>query len=411
MRIVIAAVSSSSQLSGVSRHAANVARCLLTRSDVSAVHLIVAPWQRKFFREAVSSNDSRFHIHSVPVANRAFSRNLWYYTDLPAVAAQLKADLVHLTYPAPVRAGAFPCPTVVSLHDLYPYEIPSNFGLFKVLFNLLVLEQCLRSANAIACVSESTRRQLERRASEAVFEKSVTIYNCVESPVLASAHSPLPCGSGTSFLLCIAQHRRNKNILLALRVFQRLLRNGDINPSTNMVIVGIPGPETGRIHSFIRTAGLAQRVVLLSGISDAEMHWCYRHCELLFAPSIVEGFGLPVAEALLVGARIVCSDIPAFRELGGDHCRYVPLGPSAEEDFSEAIRATLRERRGRPLFLPHLSARIIANQYMTMYRKAISRVASPLPIPTPELAASRSHITVGDAVVHEPSQQLDASRS
>jgi glycosyltransferase involved in cell wall biosynthesis len=410
MRIVIAAVSSSTQLSGVTRHAANVARCLLTRSDVSAVHLIVAPWQHDFFREAVSCNDSRFRIHAVPVANRSFSRNLWYYSDLPAIATQLKADLVHLTYPAPLHSGAFQCPTVVSLHDLYPYEIPSNFGSLKVLFNLLVLEQCLHSVDAIACVSDSTRQQLALRASNAVVEKSVTIYNCVEPPALASAHSPLPCGSGISFILCVAQHRRNKNILLALRVFQRLLRHGDINPSTLMVIVGISGPETSRILRFIQTAGLAQRVVLLSGISDAELHWCYRHCELLFAPSIVEGFGLPVAEALLVGCRIVCSDIPAFRELGGDHCRYVPLGPSAEEAFSEAIRAVLLERRGRPLFLPHLSARTIADQYLTMYRKTISRACAALPIATPDRATSLNQTTVDDAVAQQSSQRFDASR-
>ena len=58
-------------------------------------------------------------------------------------------------------------------------------------------------------------------------------------------------------------------------------------------------------------------VMLVSGISDAEMQWCYRNCDLLLAPSTIEGFGLPVAEALLAGCRIVCSDIPPFVKWAG----------------------------------------------------------------------------------------------
>jgi glycosyltransferase involved in cell wall biosynthesis len=88
---------------------------------------------------------------------------------------------------------------------------------------------------------------------------------------------------------------------------------------------------------------------------------------------MVEGFGLPVAEALLAGCRIVCSDIAAFRELGNcDSCHYVPLGPSAEEAFSEAICVALRQSRSRPCPLPQLSAAVIAEEYMRLYRTLLA---------------------------------------
>jgi glycosyltransferase involved in cell wall biosynthesis len=370
MKIVIAAVSSTVELSGVLRHAANLTRCLLTRSEVSAVHLMVAPWQQASMHEAVSRSDSRLSIHAVRVGPGILSRNAWYYWALPSLASQVGADVVHLAYPAPLDGVRFQCPTVVSLHDLYPYDTPANFGYPKVIFNRLVLWQCLRAADAIACVSDSTHKQLAARAPLLV-NKALTIYNCVEPASQVSARGPLPLWNGEPFFLCIAQHRRNKNLILTVKIFERLRRSLEIDPATRLVIIGVPGPETSPLLREIRAAGLAEKVVFLRGIRDSDIQWCYRNCELLLAPSTVEGFGLPVAEAMLAGCRIVCSDIPAFRELGGDVCHYVQLGMSAEERFAKAIVAALREPRGNPCSLPQLAAPVIAEEYMRLYRRLL----------------------------------------
>ena len=61
---------------------------------------------------------------------------------------------------------------------------------------------------------------------------------------------------------------------------------------------------------------LHEKVAFLEGVSESELQWCYVHCQAVVSPSTVEGFGLPIAEALLAGCRIVCSDIPSFREVG-----------------------------------------------------------------------------------------------
>ena len=148
---------------------------------------------------------------------------------------------------------------------------------------------------------------------------------------------------GEQFLLSIAQHRRNKNIPLLVRAFHRLLRQGQIAPATKLVIVGIAGPETRRIHELVSRCGLSRSVLFLEGLSEAELQWCYARCEALVAPSRTEGFGLPVAEALLAGCRVICSDIPAFREVGAEHCRFVALGTDAEEALAEGIVVTLQE--------------------------------------------------------------------
>ncbi|MGC2298358.1 MAG: glycosyltransferase family 1 protein [Acidobacteriaceae bacterium] len=368
MKLVLVSVSANMQLSGVSRHVANLARCLLAHSDVETIHLIAAPWERTLFRDAIAQEDPRLHIHSVYVGSGSLARNLWFWADLPSIAHQLDANIVHLGYPAPLHRRKLPCPAVVSVHDLYPWDIPENWGFPKVFFNRIVFRQCIRAADALACVSDATLRRLREKGPPGLAEKSRRIYNCVEQVRVRIGRSPLPGSSSVPFFLCVAQHRRNKNILLALRTLVRLLREKAVHPGTQLVIVGIPGPETANIHRFIRDAGIEANVLLLSGISETELQWCYRNCEALLAPSLTEGFGLPVAEALLAGCRVVCSDIRPFRELGGDHCRYFSLGPSAEEDFAQAVCLVLAERRRGPVPLPQLSGRLIAAEHMALYR-------------------------------------------
>ena len=373
MKVVIAAVSAPEHLNGVSRHAANVVRGLLTRPEISEVHLLAGSWQQQTYADAVARQDPRLHIHSVAMREGTTSRNLWYYSELPKVAEQLGADVVHLGYPVPICARDFHCPTVVSLHDLYPFDIPGNFGFVKSTLNRQVLRQCLRSADAIVCVSESTRQRLEHWFGKRHAEKSVTIQNSVEPFSSSSARSPQPLHRGQPFLLCVAQHRRNKNIPLALRVFEEALRAGALDPETLLVIVGVTGPETRRVHEQFGSARLDRRVVTLSGIKDAELQWCYRNCELLLAPSLVEGFGLPVVEALMAGCRVVCSDIPAFREVGGDSCHYVELGSQESEAFVSTIREARRQPRILPAAMPWLSAATIAEKYVILYRRLQAR--------------------------------------
>jgi glycosyltransferase involved in cell wall biosynthesis len=376
MKIVIVVAGSSGHLSGVSRHAANLARCLLTRAGMTAVHVIAAECQWNSLDAALPRNDARLHLHEVAIAGDPISRNLWYYNQLPAIVRRLGADVVHFAYPAPVNRQALHCPAVVTLHDLYPYDIPSNFGFPKVFFNRLILQQCLRAADTIACVSETTLRRLSFYAPRLAARKAVAIYNCVDPGPPSSTISPIPSWNGQPFLLCVAQHRRNKNIVLALRIFKRLLKEKVVNPSALLVVIGIEGPETERIHQAISELELEQQVVFLRGIADSGLEWCYQHCELLLAPSLIEGFGLPIVEAMFHHCRVVCSDIPAFREVGGAYCHYVTLQPSAEDAFVRATREALTTLRFRTPTVDRYSSERIAKAYFQLYNDLCNQRAA-----------------------------------
>ncbi len=367
MRIVIAAVAAPTHVSGVTRHAANMARCIIKVPAISSVDLLVAPWQFESFRDTLPNNSTTLHIHQVALEKGTVKRNLWYYSDLPGLSAELHADIVHLAYPAPVKRAGFTCPVVVTLHDLYPYDIPENFGIRKLLFNRIILQQCLRAVDSIACVSENTRQRLKDVTPSAVANKALTIYNCVDPGPPMATNGPLPDWAGEPFFLCVAQHRRNKNILLAMQVFRQLLINHDIDQATKLLIVGIEGPETEKIKRFIGEAGFARQIILLHGVGDAELQWCYGHCELLLAPSIIEGFGLPVVEGMLHNCRIVCSDIPAFREIGDSSCHFARLNGGAVEAFVGACRSALKTVKSSSTVTDRFSGARVAESYLNLY--------------------------------------------
>jgi glycosyltransferase involved in cell wall biosynthesis len=375
MKVLLAAASFASSISGIQRHALNVARCLLLCPEITELHFVVAPWQCDMVQAAGLPLDTRLSTHVADMGRGSLSRNLWYYRRLPGLAAQLQADVVHFSYPMPLNAQAFHCPTIATLHDLYPFEIPINFGFVKSHFNRLVLRQCLRAANAIACVSEATRTRLKQYAPASVWQKAIRIYNCVESGPFASAESPIPGWKGEPFLLCIAQHRRNKNIHALIRAFDYLLRSEWVPVNAKLVVIGMRGPETGKIERLVDDLGLDAQVHFLEGLLETELQWCYQNCDALVAPSLTEGFGLPVAEAVLAGCRIVCSDIPAHQEIGNRRCRFVTLRENAPEALAAAIADTLREPRPEPSPLPELSAAVLAEQYMALYRKLIHSTA------------------------------------
>jgi glycosyltransferase involved in cell wall biosynthesis len=372
MNIMVAAASFSSDISGIQRHALNVVRCLLKRPEISRVDLVVAPWQTKMAEVVGIATGERLAIHIAEMEGGSFSRNRWYYTGLPALASRLQVDLVHLTYPVPVNAAAFSCPTVLTLHDLYPFEIARNFRFPQVIFNRLVLKQCLKSADAIACVSDTTLLKMRQYSPRATWKKAVRIYNCVEPELHHAALPPLLDWHGQAFLLCVAQHRHNKNIPLLIRTFHRLLRNAKVDSGMKLVVIGIDGPETQRIHWLISKLDLSNHVVLLRGLSEPELQWCYAHCEALIAPSKTEGFGLPVVEGLLAGCRVVCFDIGAFREVGGTHCHFVATGVGEEAALALAIQEAMNTPRELPVSFPHLSVETISHEYVHLYRQLLT---------------------------------------
>lgn len=144
------------------------------------------------------------------------------------------------------------------------------------------------------------------------------------------------------YFLCVGTLEPRKNVDLLLEVWERFHRVGEV--PAKLILVGRPtrlekGQKT-RIR-FLRTTGA---VDLLTGVDDARLLDLMAGAKALLFPSLVEGWGMPLSEALAMGLPVLASDIPVFREVGQGVPEY--LDPREPADWEAMIRACLEPDEG-----------------------------------------------------------------
>jgi glycosyltransferase involved in cell wall biosynthesis len=372
MHILIAALHRPSKPTGVCRYAANLARCLADTEKVSRVTLVVGQWQKHYFEGAFSLESPKIQIESIDIKNSSLSRNLWFLFELPKLAKKLAPDLVHLSFPIPFLRSRFFCPVVATIHDLYPYECPENFGYKQVLFNRLFLQQCLNQSDGLTCVSQTTLESLNRFFPKISSKKTTAvIYNYVDfSEITPQPPIELKDSLSTPFLLSVGQHRKNKNLDLLIQAFASLLKKNKLEASTKLVIVGSSGPETDNLNNLVAQLSLQEQVLMVSAIGDRELCWLYQNCQSFIIPSSTEGFCIPLVEALYLSCRVVCSAIPIFQEVGSKDCIYFDLQNNSVENLSRAICEVLtRSLPDKSLKDELFSKAGAADEYLKLYLK------------------------------------------
>lgn len=149
------------------------------------------------------------------------------------------------------------------------------------------------------------------------------------------------------FWLSVCTLEPRKNLRRLLRAFSEYLKHtANLYP---LVLAGGKGWMEGEIESFIKQLGLSDHVLLLGYVSDKELCWLYKNCFAFAYPSLYEGFGLPVLEAMGFGAAVITSNTTSLPEVGGEAVHYVdPLNVSdmakaflmfdAKKDYREGLR-------------------------------------------------------------------------
>lgn len=157
---------------------------------------------------------------------------------------------------------------------------------------------------------------------------------------------------GRPTFLMVGTLEPRKNHALALDAFERLwARDAD----AGLCIVGRRGWNVeGLERRILSHPEIGHRLHWLSDASDADLVHAYGHAEAILCPSAAEGFGLPVAEAARMGRSVICSDIPVFREIGGEGAVYVPLG--SPKALAAVVEAWLSgERQADPALISRVS--------------------------------------------------------
>jgi glycosyltransferase involved in cell wall biosynthesis len=232
---------------------------------------------------------------------------------------------------------------VVTIHDLIFERFPELYPPLDRRIYAAKARSAVRRAQIVVAVSEQTKRDLveiygvEAGRIRVVYQTCHEAFRAPPAPDRlreVAARYELP----ERFLLAVGTIERRKNLLVALRALEGL-------PGVLLVAVGRPTAYAEELVSFARARGLSGRVRLLSGVTTEDLAAMYRLATLALYPSLFEGFGIPIVEALFSGAPVVTTRGGCFGEAGGPGSAYVdPHDPDA---LREVIRRLLDDERGR----------------------------------------------------------------
>ncbi len=310
------------RLSGVERYAIELVTALV-RLAPGEIVLLVGP----DLPAALARLDVERHETQLP------SRIPFDQALLPLAAARARVDLLHtLASPTPLLWRGIAALTV---HDATPWLNPDATGATTRFYVRPLYAQALSRAAAIFTVSEAAREDLIRVAG-APRERVFVTPNGVD-PRFFEARAKE--GPRAPYLLAVGTLEPRKNLPALLEALRLLRRDGR---DLQLVVAGRQ-PWT----QSLPVGDLAPHVRLVGTVPDEDLPSLYAGAACFVMPSLYEGFGLPLAEAMAAGVPAVASDIPALREVGGETVRYAD--PREPQSFAAAIRRALDDREGSQL--------------------------------------------------------------
>jgi glycosyltransferase involved in cell wall biosynthesis len=232
----------------------------------------------------------------------------------------------------------------------------------------------LRSAAHVIFVSDAVRQEAESLGLLSNVNSSVVHNGADDGPRAGDdadrlADTLLGPGGGPTLLLSVGSTIQRKRIDVLLRVFAGVAKEF---PGTKLVRVGgrLTGPQT----DLARQLGILQSIIELPFVERAVLSCVYRRATLLLLPSDAEGFGLPVAEAMVYGCPVVASDLPVLKEVGGQAAMYCPAGDVSA--WTRSVIELLRLRCDEPLYWAKLRSRSVENAARFNWRENTDRVVS-----------------------------------
>ena len=225
---------------------------------------------------------------------------------------------------------------VLTVHDLIYYRYPTPPREFHLalramwrLYHLSWWPQrlLLRGADAVVAVSETTKKLIQRfrLTTRPIF----VVPNAADTP---ANRSVVPASERKKRLIYMGSFMPYKNV-------ENLLRAANLLPDWELHLMSRIAPaERVRLKSLAPSA----HVIFHNGCSDEEYSTALRGASALVSASLDEGFGIPLVEAMAQGTPVVVSDIPIFREIGGEAALYA--SPDSPEEFATAVRSLADKR-------------------------------------------------------------------
>ncbi len=263
------------------------------------------------------------------IANLIFKILNW---ELKIKTSKNKVDIWHTTYPLPIKIQG--AKKITTIHDLIPLKLPyATLDDKQFFYNLI--ENAIKSSEVIIAVSENTKKDI------------LSIYNCDADKIVVTyqpiaMEKKLPAEgkvndflrkyklTNKNYLLFVGSIEPKKNVNRLLDAYTLL------NPYIPLVIVGKKGwlceREIRKIESY-------SEMIWLDYVPSGELKYLYQGACCFIFPSLYEGFGLPVLEAMNCGCPVITSNVASLPEVCGDAALYVD--PYNVEDIAEKMNMLL----------------------------------------------------------------------
>jgi len=237
---------------------------------------------------------------------------------------------------------------VVSVQDLFPLtEVNYSSPDFRRKFSQLLIDAVKRSVRVIA-PSKYTADELVTHTGVAR-EKICVIPHGVHFPTTNMAWEQRTkerarlVGEGRHMILSVGVVQNRKNTM------NSILALANLPERYRLVIAGGSGYGSELVHDFIRKSDLASRVIVLGYVEPERLPVLYQSADVFLFPSLGEGFGFPVLEAMAHGLPVVASKVTSLPEVGGDAAVYVdPYNPS---DIAEKVALVTEDSKLRGLLI------------------------------------------------------------
>jgi glycosyltransferase involved in cell wall biosynthesis len=286
-----------------------------------------------------------FRIVPAPTPNRP-ARLLWEQCLLPLQLRQQGVKLLHSPHHTmPLVAPG--CRQVVTFHDLTFFLLPARYPASRRLYFQAVSRASARRADALIVPSETVKGDVMRILAvpqsriTTVYEAPAPVFRPIEDDaMLAQVRRKyrLP----HRFILNVGSLEPGKNRACLIQAFNELRRRG---LEHRLVIVGQRAWKYEDDFELVERLGLGEAVLFTGYVPAEELAALYNCAELFVFPSLYEGFGLPVLEAMACGVPVVTSNVSAMPEVAGDAALLIE--PRDIEGLADAMERPLRHSRVR----------------------------------------------------------------
>lgn len=324
---------------GVGRYAMELPGALLAAEPDTEVHVFVSRDVPAHLREEPWAQSVRWVTLPVGLEGPPLQVPL-QFAALPPLALARGLDVLH----SPANTGPVITPglaSVVTLHDLIWLHRPAEWEASPRAHRAMriLVGHCVRHADRVLADSAASAADIE--ITLGVPRERIGIAPLgVRAPSAAVAASEGELRSrlqleGARVVLCVAQKRPYKNLHRLIRAL------AEIEEQVVLVLPGSPTAYEAELRALAEELGVRTRVRFLDWLSDDELNGLYALASAFVLPSLIEGFGLPLLEAMARGVPVACSNVSALQEVAGGAA--LLFDPERQEEVTAAVRRLLED--------------------------------------------------------------------